>query len=304
MKNIYTHILLLCFLGFLGSLKAQDMLSINDLNFGKESINPAYISGDSSSFKISTIIGTASAVENFNKFHFLAHGNIGKVGLGFGVKINTAFYNVFQINTSEFMIAKQVDLGKQHRISFGLNSGIALYRLRAEKINEYTDMADPIIQDELYNKVNFTSGFGLRYNWADKVDLSASLPVIVQSKRGLTPIYFTTLSYKQKIGSIMSVEPGVMLYGTDYTRPSFEGNLTLRYKEIAWLKLGGRSTKNFSVGAGASINFLEIGYTYNNIMGEGFQQVYNNLHAIQVSFLFIGNKSIRSKNKSIQTPKN
>ncbi len=295
MKKIYAPLLILAFLCLIGSLKAQDMLSINDLNYGKESINPAYISGDSSSFKITTIIGTANAVENFNKFHFLAHGNIGKLGLGFGVKVNTAFYQVFQVNTSEIMIAKQINLGNSHRLSFGLNTGIALFRLRAENINQYTDMSDPIIQDELYNKANFTTGFGWRYNWKDKVDLSASLPVVVQSKRGLMPIYFTTLAYKQAIGAKMSIEPGLMLYGTNYTKPSFEGNLTLRYQQIAWLKIGGRSTKNFSVGAGANINFLEIAYTYNNIMGEGFQQVYNNLHAIKVSFLFIGNQSIKAK---------
>lgn len=295
MKKIFIPFIVLLFLSLLNGLKAQDMLSINDLNFGKESINPSYIASDSSSFKITTIIGAANAVENFNRFHFLAHGNVGKLGLGFGVKINTSFYQVFQINTSEIMIAKQVDLGKSHHLSFGLNTGIALFRLRAENINQYTDMSDPIIQNELFNRANFTTGFGLRYNWKDKVDLSASLPVVLQSKRGLQPIYFTTLAYKQAIGTKMSIEPGAMFYGTDYTRPSFEGSLTLRYQNIAWLKVGGRSTKNLSIGAGANINFLEIGYTYNNILGEGFQQVYNNLHAIQVSFLFLGNKSIQSK---------
>lgn len=293
MKNLKFQIISLVLLSAWSQVSGQDMLNINDLNYGKESVNTAYIADDSSTLEISTILATASATENFNRFHFLFHGNIGKHGLGFGVKVNTAFYQIFQTNTTEFMIAKRVQLGKQHTLSFGLNSGIVLNRLRTERINTYTDIADPIIQNELYNKVGFTTGFGLRYNWKNKLDFGASLPVIIQSNNGLAPIYNTHISYKQALGKLMSIEPSFMAYGTDYTAPSIEGSIRLEYKDLIWLRVAGRSTKNLAFGAGTKINFLMVGYTFNSIVGEGFNEVFNNLHAIQVSFMFLGGQALR-----------
>ena len=279
---------------------AQDMLNSNDFLFKKEHFNTSYITSDSTSLNISTVVSTANAVQNNSKFHFLLYGNMGKSGIGVGAKVNTSFYNVFQTTTAEFMLAKRVDVGKENVLSFGLNGGVILNSLKLDRINQYTDLQDPVITDGTFNKTGFTTGLGFNYNWKDRIDLGISLPVLVQSNEGVAPVFFTNLSYKHRFNENISIEPGVLVYGPNYTTPTIEGNVRLDYKENLYVKVGGRSTSSFIFGAGASINFIEVGYMYNMVLGDPFNEAYNGQHNINVAFKFLAKNPFEKKEQQLE----
>lgn len=288
MKTIYITLLISLSLSTL--VYSQDLLNLNNFNLNEENYNTAYITSDSSSLTVSTIVSAANAVQNNSKFHFLAYGNFGKLGLGFGAKVNTSFYQIFQTTTAEFLLAKRVDVGKNNNLSFGINGGLILNNIKEDKINAYTELDDPVLVNNTYNKVGFTAGLGFNYNWHNKLDLGVSLPVLIQSIQGVAPVYFTNLSYKQDIGTNFSIKPGIMIYGPNYTTPTIEGNTTISFREYAWVKVGGRSNKTVIFGVGGSVNFIDFGYVYNLSAGGPFNEVYTGLHNVQVAFNFLATK--------------
>ena len=166
MKRIIATTLLVFILSQLVS--GQDLLNINNFNLNEENYNSSFIASDSSSLRVSTIVSAANAVQNNSKFHFLAYGNFGKLGLGLGAKVNTSFYQIFQTTTAEFLLAKKVHVGKQNHLSFGMNAGLILNKLRQDKINQYTNIEDPIIINNSYDRIGFTGGLGFNYNWHPK----------------------------------------------------------------------------------------------------------------------------------------
>ena len=296
MKNltyIFTIALILCSF----STKAQDFINANDYNFGPEHFNTSYIAEDSSSLKISTIVSAVNAAQNNSKFHFLMYGSVGTTGLGVGAKVNTTFYRLFQTTTAEFMLAKKIDVGKENAFSFGLNGGIAVNSLKTDRINEYTDLNDPVLVGQTFNKVGFIAGLGMNYNWKDRIDLGVSVPILIQSVEGVAPVYFTSFGYTQKIGSNFSIKPNVMLYGPNYINSSFEGSVKFDYDNKLWIKGGGRTTKKLLFGAGGSLNFVDIGYMYNMALGNGFADVYSGAHNINVVFNFLAEKPFQVRQR-------
>lgn len=274
---------------------AQDLLNMNDFVFKKEHYNTSYISGDSTSLNISTVVSTANAVENNSKFHFLTYGTLGKSGLGVGAKVNTSFYQVFQTTTAEVMLAKRVNVGKENKFNFGLNAGVILNSLKMDRINQYTDLNDPVIADGTFNKTAFTAGLGFSYNWKDRIDFGVSLPVLIQSNNGVSPVFFSNLSYKHTFDNLLSFKPGVLFYGPDYTKPTVEGNMELNYNEKFYVKVAGRSTKSILFGGGVNVNFVEIGYLYNLYLGDPFSDAYGGQHNINIAFHFLAEKPFQKK---------
>ncbi|MCB9256322.1 MAG: type IX secretion system membrane protein PorP/SprF [Chitinophagales bacterium] len=295
MKN-FTITLMSFVLAF--GLKAQDMLNMNNFNFEKDNYNTACITTDSSSLKISTIVSLSDAIQNSSKFNFLMYGNMGKLGLAVGAKVNSSFYQIFQTTTAEFLLAKRMKLGKGNSLSFGINAGVILNNLKQDRINAYTNMEDPVLVNGTFNKAGFTTGLGFHYSWKEQLNVSMSVPVLVQSIQGLAPVYFTNVSYKIAMGSKFSLQPEIIAFGPNYIKPTIEGNFKVDYLDFAWLKLGFRSTQSFLFGAGASVKFVDFGYIYNLSAGQPFQEVYSGLHNIKVAFNFLDTKTKLSKKTS------
>lgn len=294
MKMKKTAITLISIFVSLG-LKAQDMLNMNNFNFEKDNYNTACITTDSSSLKISTIVSMSDAIQNSSKFNFLMYGNMGKLGLALGAKVNSSFYQIFQTTTAEFLLAKRMNFGKGSSLSFGINAGVILNNLKQDRINEYTELEDPVLSNGTFNRAGFTTGLGFHYSWKERLDVSISVPVLVQSFQGLAPVYFTNLSYKQALGTKFSIQPEIIAYGPNYIKPTIEGNIRVQYLDFAWLKVGGRSTQTLLFGAGASVKFIDFGYMYNLSAGQPFQEVYTGLHNIKVAFNFLDTKPKGSK---------
>lgn len=284
-------------IGVLASIQinAQDMLNMNNFNFEKDNYNTACITTDSTSLKISTIVSLTDAIQNSSRFNFLMYGNMSKLGLAVGAKVNSSFYQIFQTTTAEFLLAKRMNFGKGNSLSFGLNAGVILNNLKQDRINAYTEAEDPVLTNGTFNKTGFTTGLGLHYSWKEKLHVSMSLPVLVQSIQGLAPVYFTNVSYKLAMGSKFSFQPEIIAFGPNYIKPTIEGNVRVEYLDFAWIKLGFRSTQSFLFGGGASVKFVDFGYIYNLSAGQPFQEVYSGLHNIKVAFNFLDSKTKTSK---------
>ena len=299
MRNLLQIILLILSGLFAQNVLAQDMLNINDFNFGPEFYNSSYIAEDSSSLNISTVVSTTDAVAKNSKFHFLLYGSVGKSGLGIGTKINTTFYNIFQSTTAEILLAKKVNIGINNSLNFAINTGLIMNTINRNRINQYTDISDQVIQNETYQKIGYTAGFGLNYNWKNKLDLGISLPTFVQTANDVAPVFFTSLAYNQDIGNDLILRPQILFYGPDYIKPTVEGSLRLDYKESFWLKVGARSTTKIIFGLGASINYVKLGYMYNLSFGEELKDVYPGLHSLNVSFHFLAKSPFEKKGQNV-----
>lgn len=294
MKNIIYTLSLITGLVFFQDTKAQDFLNINDFNFNETTFNSAYLATDSNKLDVSTIVSLGRTTENNTKYHFLVEGNIGKLGLGIGAKVNTSFFRIYQSTTAEILLAKKISFGKNHSLRFGLNSGIVLNTLSENKINEYTDLNDPVLTNGQFDRVGFTAGLGLNYNWNDKLNIGFSLPVLVNSLRGLEPVYFGNISYDIKISDKFFLKPSLMAYGPAYIGPTLYGDFKFSYKNYLWIKGGMNTNMTVTGGAGGSVKFVSFGYIYNHNLLNDFKEVYNSGHRIQVAFHFL-----QKKNKGI-----
>lgn len=288
MKNLILYVTFVMPFFMAAKIQAQDLQNLNPILFEKENFNSSYIASDSNELNVSTIVSIANATEKNNKFHFLITGNLGKLGLGFGAKINTSFHSIYQTTSAEIMLAKRLNLGKNHSLSFGLNTGVLLNSLRQDKINQYTNLEDPVIKNLYYDRVGFTAGLGLRYNWNNKFQIGGSVPFLVNTFEGVDPVYVINTSYRQYFGENFSLKPELILYGTKYVTPTFEGNATFDYRDMVWIKVGARLTEQVFFGAGGNVKFIEFGYLYNMSFGNNFKQIYPNAHNISVKFKFLG----------------
>ncbi|MGB1017671.1 MAG: type IX secretion system membrane protein PorP/SprF [Chitinophagales bacterium] len=292
-STIYIIFILPFFIVF--KLQAQDLQNLNALLFEKENFNTAYIASDSNELNVSTIVSIANVVEKNNKFHFLLNGNIGKLGLGFGVKVNTSFHSIFQTTSAEIFLAKRLNLGKKHALSFGLNTGLILNSLRQDKVNQYTNLEDPVIKDLFYDRVGFSAGLGLKYNWNDKFNFGVSLPFLVNTFEGIDPVYIINTSYRQYFGKNFSLTPELVVYGTRYVKPTLEVNTKLNYQNIAYIKVGARLTEQVFFGAGGNIKFIDFAYIYKLSFGNHFKQIFPNVHNVSVKFRFLENSLKKKK---------
>lgn len=289
MKKYITIIILsCCYLTY-----AQNSLTDNDINFRRASYNTSLISADSSMFALNLTTSLGNNTQETSRLHFLAYGNIPKIGLAVGAKVNSRFKNFMELTTAELLVSKSQKLAEKHYLNLGLNLGVLYSGLNKNYLNNYVDLSDQAIQG-YQNKVGFLGGFGLSYVWDNKLEVGFSMPELIKSESKFYPTFFANAAYKQPVGAnkALYVQPAVLAYSTNVAPLTFEGAATVGYKEYAWLKVGGRSTKTMLLGVGAGYSFINVGYVYNMNFGN-YENINQAQHNINVFFKLNGNKNVK-----------
>ncbi|MFT4645144.1 MAG: hypothetical protein ACI8ZX_001556 [Planctomycetota bacterium] len=90
--TIALSIVMVCFV----FVKAQNTLTKNDINFQEVSYNSSFIVADSNVLVIGATTSLSSNEQETNRLNFLVYGNLKKVGMGVGLKVNSRFRNFYK----------------------------------------------------------------------------------------------------------------------------------------------------------------------------------------------------------------
>jgi hypothetical protein len=289
MKKIY--LLLICFLSFQYFVNAQTTLTDNDINFKKASYNSSMIVADSNSLVLNLSTSLSNNLQETSRMHFLAYGNLEKLGLGLGVKINSRFKDYYKTTSAELLIAKKLTFRELNHLNFGLNFGIDYMGLNDNYFNGFVDQSDVYITNNPNQNMRFLAGFGASYIWNNALQVGFSMPELIKTENSFYPTMFSNVAYKQGLGKAkaMYVQPELFMYSTNIVPVTLEGSTSFGYKNYAWLKLGGRSTKTLIVGMGGGYSFIEVGYNYNMNFGN-YEVVNQTQHNINLCFNFLQSK--------------
>ena len=131
------------------------------------------------------------------------------------------------------------------------------------------------------DKTCFMAGVGISYVWNNDLKIGFSMPELFKTENEFYPTFFANVSYKYDLASISKfyLEPSLLLYTTDLTPITFEGALKVGYKEFAWVKIGGKSSKTLIFGAGLGYSIINVGYIYNKNF-DTYQHINESQHNI------------------------
>ena len=287
MKKIYVAIVILI-LSF--NVNAQNSLTDNDINFNPASYNSSSILADTNTLVLNLTTSLSNDIQETSRMHFLTYGNINKLGLGIGAKVNSRFKNYYKTTSAEILLAKKLTLKENHNINFGLNFGVLYHDINNAYFTDQVNLQDETILK--FNKtIKFISGFGVGYNWKNKLLIGFSMPELVKSETEFYPTIFTNVSYKQEFGpsSKFNAQPTVLFYTTNIVPSTTEFSVKFGFEEYIWAKIGFRTTKSFVIGLGGAYDFIGVGYVANMNSGM-YSNVNQAQHNINVIFQFLGKK--------------
>lgn len=296
MKNIIItiSIIMSCFV----VLKAQNPLTNSDINFQEVNYNSSYVVADSNELVLGATTSLSNNEQETNRLNFIVYGNLKKIGLGIGAKVNSRFRNFYKTVSAEVFLAKTIQISEKSDFNLGINFGLNSNGINESYFNNYVDLGDEeIIQYQ--NKIRFMAGAGISYVWNKSLKIGFSMPELVKTENEFYPTMFGNASYKHFLGkSNVFIEPAALFYTTSFTPATVEGSVKAGYKEYAWLKVGGRSSKTLVVGAGGGYKIINIGYSYNRNFGE-YSLINESQHNVNVYFNFLqAGKSKKQKELS------
>lgn len=288
----YNLLIVLSLLLVCNNLQSQDALTMQDLNFDPASYNSAFIAQAPKMLNASLTTSLGNGVQNTSKVNFLAYANIQKYGFGVGLKLNSKFFGLFETNTAEFLYSKTLKINNDHNLYAGMNIGMHFSGLDQTQFTSYVNLEDPFITENALPQYRLTTGVGLGYTFKDKIIAGFSMPSFLKNKNEFFPAYVFNSSYRHKLPSEISLIPQVLLSGTEVSAMTFEGNITIDYKDYLWLKLGGRTTNSLVMGLGWNVKFVTVSYNYNLNFAE-YAEINPGIHNVNVRLNFNRKKDQR-----------
>lgn len=298
MKNILITTILILMCHF---LIAQNSLTNNDINFKEVLYNSSFMTEDTNVINLSLTSSLSDNIQQTGRIHFMGYGIWHKFGLAVGVKLNSRFQDFHKSTSAEFLMGKQIKFGKDHNLNFGLNFGLLFNGINKKLLNEHVDLSDDFFTKQ-ENQIIFQGGFGLSYIWKEALKIGFSMPELAKTGSDFYPTLFANVSYKHKFSNKLYLEPAVLAYYTDVAPFNIEGSAKFGYKDFAWLKVGGRSTKSLILAAGGSYDFISVGYAYNMNFGT-YENLNQMQHNINIGFKFLNANDVRKKNNIYKAEK-
>lgn len=291
MKKI---LIIVAFLIFVKVTFSQNSLTNNDISFKEVSYNSSFMMEERHTLNLSLTSSLSSNIQETGRIHFHSFGIWHELGLAVGTKLNSRFKDFYKTTSAEVLLAKQIRLAKQHNLNLGLNFGILYNGMDLSQLNNLVDFGDPTLSQQ-EDQIAFQGGFGLSYVWNEKLKIGASMPELAKSGSEFYPTIFANASYKQWFGDEkFYLEPAALAYFTTLAPATVEGSAKFGFKDYAWLKIGGRSTKSLVIAAGAGYDFVHVGYAYNMNFGT-YENINQMQHNINVTFKLIDKKDIERK---------
>ncbi|GAB5550526.1 MAG: hypothetical protein Sapg2KO_01170 [Saprospiraceae bacterium] len=285
-KIIYTTLFILGLFQY--QVDAQDLQIINDLYyFDHASYNTAFIVDHDSGPKQLRLGLTSSlggGVQDTKRFHLLAYDYFSKLELGVGLKVNTAFYGLFNYTTAETMYAKDFSINESHRFSLGLNFGLNYIGINRGVLNEYVQSGDPFLLENDFPEYRFTAGVGAAYQFNEVLHIGFAIPSLMKTNHDFRLSFVANAGYKFKLNDVFDIEPELVLYGTGDPEITGELNTALTYYDIFSVHAGYRTNNSWLFGFRWNRSVVKIGYIYQLNTGK-FQMINTGIHNVNIFYV-------------------
>ncbi len=290
MRNIYIFCLTTIF--FLGLIKvnAQELSTYNLYMQNYYLYNPAY------SFDKPGVDAYANShlqwmgLDGAPKANsFGVHGPFNKT-MGLGLSVVSEKHGLLSNFKGTVSYSYRAYFAEAHFLALGVSMGVIDDKLNADKI-EGTNLNDPLLMKQSYNRTTFTANFGALYCFKN-LEVQVIMPQLVERKKTNT-YTLGIIAYNFQLSPMLKLKPSVLVRGAKISPGQFEGNILTEYNKLIWAEIGYRSSNSMIFGVGANFQNIKLGYAYqldNGWLG----QTSNGTHEIQLIYSF---KKLNSNQK-------
>lgn len=253
MKKIILIIFLSLILGL--SLKSQNLYNYNLFTQNPEMYNPsAIVNDDIASFYLTSRLQW-TGFEGLPKYNAAGASISLDPKMSIGMTIFNSTHGVLNNMKARASYGYSLKLGKKHFLKFGLSFGIVHDRLLFNQL-ENVNTNDLTLQDGYYNKMYFSSAFGLFYKFKG-LETQIILPQLYEYNE-LNLYGLAILAYDFKVTYDVSVKPTVLVRNTELDKVQSDFYVNVYWRKNLWVQLGARTNQSLIFGVGNQT----IGYSY------------------------------------------
>jgi type IX secretion system PorP/SprF family membrane protein len=202
-----------------------------------------------------------------------------------GARLNSDLRGPFGTFKGDAVYGYSLRFTKERSLRFGLSMGLINRNFSLTSIENYEklDQSDPNLTGLYVNNTHFIAGYGMYYS-SEKLELSASLPHLVESSKDLNLYGHYAVRYKWKAKPYLIFEPWVVYQSMPVTKDLFGFYLKTKFKKMLWAQLGYQLNGAPTVDLGVNLDFMEIGYGVQIPNGDlrtvsmGSHQIYMSIH--------------------------
>jgi len=296
MRNIYRILGALLFVLIVNAGFAQHRTPYNLYTQNRILLNPAN-TGDYGQAFVDVRNQWTTVAASPETYTFGVQSPIGKTkNMGLGLLLRRDEYGVFQRTSGTVNYSYNVAFNDDNHLAFGLGAGFVDNRIPWGSIGVIESTIDGsselagVVSD--YKGVGFNGNFGLKYNWKDRLEISAGLPQFFEDgSYDFHQDFFGLVSYKfLAIRERMVIEPSVLFQSytyNDWNTNTYDFNLFMCWDQTVWAGASYRGeSPSFILSAGVNFFNVGIGYAYQHSMEDDIKAEFGGTHEITVRYFF------------------
>ncbi len=166
-----------------------------------------------------------------------------------------------------------------HYLRLGTGAGISNDNL--SRTNNFTDLTDPVIHNEIFNGTSFSATAGLSYV-NKNFEAQFIMPQLFWRKE-LNHYSIGVFSYNFELNSEWAIKPSFMVRGLNTSPIQYDGNVAATWQNTIWAQAGYRSNSSFIISLGINISSFDLAYAY-QMNNADLSHVSNGTHEIQLVY--------------------
>lgn len=256
----FTSILILSFI--VGHISAQQAMMNNILYNNKVLVNPAY-TGDADH-----LVGYLDIRNQWSGMaghpesrQFGLHGSLNdRMGLG-GSFISDS-RGITQLISGNLAYSYKVPFSLSSSLAFGINVGFNKWELDKTEM-KVENPSDEVLTADNYDAMSFGAGFGVAFDWNDRLSIGLSSPQLLTKEHELQNNLLALASFKfYTVSDNLIIEPTVIYRSLPAVDGIFDMSLIAEWKKSFWGGFGYRTNSSMIVSGGVKIKNVSFGMAY------------------------------------------
>lgn len=213
--------------------------------------------------------------------------------VGVGLSLSNDVIGVHKNLNVSANYAYHFSLSANHRLSFGLQTGIHNYRSDYASLLEVSGN-DPMLYNDMISRTFFDFGVGAYFR-GPKLHIGFSIPELMPQNVEIMDSLsiklneinnFLFTKYKIFVNENINVEPGLLMKYMHGVPLSFDLNMNLIFREVVTMGISYRKSESFDLLLKCQVTpQLQFGYSYDFPVGQ-VSNIANASHEIAVQYLF------------------
>lgn len=237
------------------NLHSQNLYNYSLFTQNPEVYNPSAILNENiASFYLSSRLQWAG-IDGFPKYNTLGGSYSISPKMSIGGAVFNSTHGVINNLKVKVSYAYRIIFSQNHYITMGLSMGIVNDKIFFSQL-EYVDLTDNIIQPNNFNRLSFTSAFGLSYK-LKKFEMQLILPQLYEYNE-INLYGIGVFSYNFILNNTFNFKPSVLVRNTELENVQADMMLNVQWRKRIWFQTGVRTNGNLIFGIGNQT----IGYAY------------------------------------------